>query len=132
MEGPRESAEQFGLIDGLAGPAVLKLGGTVRGEQQKGDAGVIGFRHRREPMGRGRTGGADQCGWFAGPFAQAKGEKSGRSFVKNGNCPESVLVFASQDKGSGTGTGRENDLLNAEFKQSLGHGASPCPIGPGR
>ena len=58
MKGPRESAEQFGLIDGLAGPAVLKRGRAVCGEQKKGGAGVIGLNYWGKPVGGSRAGRA--------------------------------------------------------------------------
>lgn len=129
MEGPCKWAEQFGLIDGLTSPAILKLWGAVRRKQEKGDSGVIGLRHRREPVGRGRTGGADQCGWSACPLAKPKSEEGSGSLVKNGNGPKADLVFASQDERSGAGTGREYDMIYAKFKQSFGHGVSPCAVG---
>ena len=80
------------------------LGGGPR-KQDRGTPGVIGLRHRREPVGRGRTGGADQCGWSACPLANSKSEEGSGSLVKNGNGLKADLVFASQDERSGTEPG---------------------------
>ena len=91
--------------------------GAVRRKQEKGDSGVIGLRHRREPVGRGRTGGADQCGGLPVRLPSPRAKKAAVRSSRMGMVRRPIWFSHPRTRGgAGTRERIRHDLRQVQTK----------------
>jgi hypothetical protein len=87
-----EVLEDFELVTRLVRRGFSEFCGAIGGEEDEGDARVMGFHHGGEEIADGRSGGDDDGGWFFGGKCTAYGVKSESSFIEVGMEFDSWMV----------------------------------------